>query len=653
VLRLRLLRLILPLLLVLLGLLLWANWNPRPASHREPPTTEAPDNTQAENLSVVQFGEETDSELQIRQVDSLVHGENNSLHVEGVQDLTIHREGRGPLLISAAVGDRTGDVGEQVWQFREQVVFREVDNDLRLVLPVLTIDEGEGIARSEGDIRFDAPSLSGRTESLTYGLIGQPTEMAPVELRDLEGGTLTALEGRLRDGVRDVELLGEVRASRPGQWMESDGMRLLRDADGRLRLVKAEGAVRGAWAPDAGTASEIAGDRLELRWGPLAAVDFVGLQGGALISRADERLTAMKIEAVRDYDGIPSWKVMAAGDVFVDGRFSGTRGRLRTERLMATLDHDFLVQSAEGEGDVRFEGDNLRAEGERGLFAVKAGAATSVELFGTERRKAYLAQGRTRVAARTIRTDADGEQLEAEGLVEATLLPAAEGEQGEQRGAQLFLAGQAIHFVSEQFSSVDTGAVLTFNGAARGWQGERNLAADEVIVDQRKNTLVADGNVSTRFPRQRETGAAAAGAAEYIQIGGAHLDYDDAGGLAVYTGSVRVRLVEGWLDAERVEVELAADSREVREIRASSSVRIEFERTSADAMALPIAGTADRLVYRPDEATVKLFGDTQPAAVRRIGEGGGTTTGRELHYRVDTGALSVESGEQGSGRIRS
>jgi hypothetical protein len=51
--------------------------------------------------------------------------------------------------------------------------------------------------------------------------------------------------------------------------------------------------------------------------------------------------------------------------------------------------------------------------------------------------------------------------------------------------------------------------------------------------------------------------------------------------------------------------------------------------------------------------TIRLLGDRVPASVRRIGQGGGTTTGRVLRYRLDTGTLDVESGEQGPGRIRS
>ena len=48
-----------------------------------------------------------------------------------------------------------------------------------------------------------------------------------------------------------------------------------------------------------------------------------------------------------------------------------------------------------------------------------------------------------------------------------------------------------------------------------------------------------------------------------------------------------------------------------------------------------------------------LYGLESPAVVRRQGEGGGTTRGRELHYRLDTEALEVISGSQDAGTIRS
>jgi hypothetical protein len=65
-----------------------------------------------------------------------------------------------------------------------------------------------------------------------------------------------------------------------------------------------------------------------------------------------------------------------------------------------------------------------------------------------------------------------------------------------------------------------------------------------------------------------------------------------------------------------------------------------------------ISGTADRMSYDPHEATVLLFGDSKPAAVRRIGGGGGTTTGRVLRYHLDLGTLEVDAGELGPARIR-
>jgi lipopolysaccharide transport protein LptA len=299
---------------------------------------------------------------------------------------------------------------------------------------------------------------------------------------------------------------------------------------------------------------------------------------------------------------------------------------------------------------VRFEGRDTRAEAERGTFVAAPGRAGEVELFGDELRKARLAQGRTRVAAREIRTDVRGAELVAEGHVEATLLPQS-GAAREPSRTRLFAEGRAIHFVSERLDSSRAGEHLVFSGSVRGWQGERNLAAATVVVDQEGATLQAREAVSTRIPREREGPAAAEG--DYLQITADRLDYDDRDGRAVYEGSVRVRLAEGWLEAQRVEVELGQDTRRIRELRARQDVRIEFHRTGEGDLARPITGTADRLVYRPAEASVRLYGEQSPAAVRRIGEGGGTTTGRELHYRVDTGTLDVESGEQGPGRIRS
>jgi lipopolysaccharide transport protein LptA len=642
---LRLLRLLLPLLLVVLAYLLWSSWQPPAALRRasgSPPTASAP---RAENLSFQEFGEGSESPVGGR-ARLVVPRADGSLHLEGIRDLAIQREERGPLLVSADEGLQRGSAGERHWEFSGAVVFEEPEQDLRLELPGLTVDEGTSQARASGEIRFRAGGLRGRAASLLYGLAGQPADLTAPVIEDLVGGRLTAERARLLDGIRDVELEGSVHATRPAGELTAGRVRILRGPDDRPQQMVAEAQVAGRWHEGTG---RLRGDRLEARWNAAGEIAFLGLSGQALLARDHATIAAAAIEAVREGDVAGGWTVVARGGVYVEGGPDGPGGLLRTDYLRATLDAGRVLRAAEADGGVSYEGTDLRAEAERGSY-VAAPEGGQVELWSGDLRKARLAQGRTRVAGRRLSTDVRGTRLEALGAVEATLLPETAAVASAQR-TQLFVSGQAVHFVADELLSEGSGERLTFTGAVRGWQGERNLAASTVVVDQRTRTIEAREGVSTRIPRDTTDGAAAE--ADYVQIGSDRLDYDDAAGLAVYRGEVRVRLAEGWLEAERVEVDLGTAERRIREIQADGAVRLEFQRTSDGALARALNGTADRLVYRPAEATLRLFGERAPAVVRRAGEGGGTTTGRALNYDLETGKLDVESGEQGAGRIKS
>jgi lipopolysaccharide transport protein LptA len=631
--RLRFLRVLLPLLLVVLGIVLWGSWKPHRVPHRLPSDVVESDAPRVEGLSFIDYGERIEGHAAVFEPH-----EDGSLHLEGIRDLELQREGRGPLLVSALRGDRRGGEGETYWTFEEEVVFREPDEGLQLSLSSLSIDDAAGEARSEGDIRFHAPNVDGTASSVLYGLNGQPGELTDPDFEDRQGGRMTAKLARLLDGIRDVELVGDVNVVQSDKELAAEKMRLIRGPADRLRKALASGEVRGSLSrlgePDARLSSQ----EMDLRWDGEGNVEYLALNGEALLTRGDESLAARQIEAARDSAAVNPWRIDASEGVYVQGRFGGAPGLLRADHLQAWLDDSLGLREAEASGRVSFDGGDTRAEAERGTFHESAGRVGEIELYGTELRKARLAQTRTRVAALRIRE-----------LVEATLMPEREGKEIPAR-TRLFVNEQAIHFVSEKLDSLDTGRHLTFTGSVRGWQGERNLAAGRVVVDDRKHTLTATDAVSTRIPR--ESVGQAAAESHYVQIAADRLEYDDAQGQAIYVGHVRVRLVEGWLEAQRVEVLLSLESREIHEIRASDAVRIEFHRTDEGEMARPVSGTADRLVYTPAEATIRLFGEQTPAAVRRIGDGGGTTTGRVLRYQVDSGTLDVDSGDRGPGTIQ-
>ena len=538
-LRLRFFRVLLPLLLLFLGIMVWRSWKAPPDAHSAPTRETENGAPVVQGLSIKEFGPGSTSTFDGRAEVAEPH-DDGSLHLEGIRDLELQREDRGPLLVSAVRADRTGERGRWHWSFEEQVVFREPDTGFEVTLASLQIDDATGEARSSGSIRFEAPNLKGRADSLVYGLEGQSGEMLNPEFEDREGGRLSARRAVLLDGVRDVELVDEVHVEHAEGRLDSDALRLIRGPEDRLRQALATGDVSGSRAGRGGEPdSSLGAEKLDIRWDELGEVDFLSLSGNSWLTRGDHRLAAAEIEAARDDEAGRAWKIDARESVLIQGHFGEGPGLLRAERVLATLDADFVLRQAEAQGGVTFDGQDTRAEAERGTFLAVADELGQIALFGDDLRKARLATGRTRIAARSILTDVRGEKLIADGLVEATILPQRDGAATATAGRRLFVAEHAIHFVSERLVSLDTGKRLSFEGAVRGWQGERNLAAQRVVVDEAAQTVEAVESVSTRFPREPDGGAAAE--ADFVQISSRQLNYSDAAGLAVYTGEVRVR----------------------------------------------------------------------------------------------------------------
>jgi lipopolysaccharide transport protein LptA len=647
VVRLRFLRLLIPGLLILLGFAVYLSWVPRSSVHSRGQGESDEETPRAAGLTF----DEWDGERRTAagDVEHFEQRPDGRLHLEGIRNLEIHRPDRGPLVVSAQRADRDDANGRRVWRFEDEVVASESDRQLELRLPNLEVDELAGEARSSGDVRFSTTGLRGQARGLVYGLRGQPGSLDRPELFDERGGSLRAATAQLLDGLRDIELSGDVHVVQGEERLDAGRVRIWRSADSQLERIVASDGVWGSWPVGSGAPANLRGDSLDARWDTEERLALLRLSGGAVLRRGVESIAADRIEARRPAADPQGWSVEAEAKVFVQGLFDGAPGLLRADRLEARLDPALGLRTAEAHGAVTFEGTLTRAEAGWASFTARPAAPAEIRLHAADARTARLSHGRTRIAAQRIVTDARGKRLVAEERVEASLLPGPSAEPG-GRSLRLFVAGEAVHFVSSRLQSDDGGNRLEFSGSVRGWQGERNLAADRLIVDSTTSSLEATGNVATRIPREPD--ALAVSEDDYVQIGARELRYDDRAGLARYTGEVRVQLAEGWLEAARVEVELGSGSRRIREVRAAGDVRLEFERNAEGELAEPLSGNADRVVYDPARAAVRLFGDRAPASVRRIGSGGGTTSGRVLAYHLDTGTLDVDAGAQAPARIR-
>ncbi len=641
--RLRFFRVLLPALLLMLVVFFVREFRPRPTAHSQAPVAgreREPD----EEMRGVDF---VRGDALIRgRLEKSVHLGGGKFELEGIDSLEIARSGRGPLIVSAAAGESEGAPGKQVWRFDERVVARDPDAGLELILPSLEYDEASKSASSTGEIRFKAPNLDGRAEGLIYSLGDEPAVLNGVELNDAAGGWLQADRARLLDGVRDIELVGNVHLLRRGERLDAGSVRLIRDSDDQLREATLADGVIGSWSVGTGAPTRILARTADVRWNDAGEISGLVLSGEALLQRGSESLSAPRIEATRREDGI--WEIEAFEDVSAKGTLALEPASLDCGKLSVVLGSSYELRSADAREGVRFESGNTRSESEQATFESEPGAGEIV-LQGTEMRKARLAREEMRVAGVRIVTDPLGRRLVADQRVEATLLPHKDDGRPGMTG-RLFVAGDALHFVSSKLVSRSGGRQLEFSGGVRGWQGERNLAAETITVDQSTGRLEAHESVSTRIPR--DSSKPAASADEYLQISAGELVYDDGNGLATYSESVRVVLAEGWLEANRLELDLPKDSGKVDQVRGYDDVKLELRDDEQDEALRAVSGSADRVVYRPVEQIVRLFGDQAPASVRRLGEGGETTLGRVLSYRLDEGTLEVESGDQGPARIR-
>lgn len=641
--RLRVLRVLLPATILLFVALVVIALNLPEPVHRES-GQQGEVSRRAEKIRYIHFeGDEAQLDVVAEVVEELGEGR---FHLEDVSRFVLFRPDREPLEVSAEVGDYEGAAGERVFRFQGEVEIRDPETELVLTLPGLVVDEAGGEARSTGAVTISGDRLGGNGASLVYGLQGQPTELAEPVLARPDGAVLTARRAVLLDDLDDVEFRTDVEVDRGEEQFRADRLRLIRNPEGRLRRFEASGGPANARLRLGESMAGLRATEITGQWDESGSPEDFRLEGDAALHRGAESLSAVSIHGRRG--GSSPWEVQAVGTVFVRGVFAREPAWLRAERLDAMFDEAFELENVRAGGQVRFEGPDTRAEADLATYRPGENGG-EIRLQAVERPKARLARAQIRVAAERIVTDPRGGNLVAENDVEATLLPGG-GTADATPVPGMFRVEEAVHFVSDRLEGGDDGSQLLFRGGVRGWQGERNLSAETVRMNQQEKTLSAIDEVTTRIPR--ESGQPVLTEDQYVQISADRLDYAEGDLQATYTGEVRVRLAEGWIEAERMEVDLKEVGGGIREVRCFGKVRIEFRDPSAGEAPRMMSGSADRVVYLPLEQTVRLFGDDAPAAVRNLGERGGTTTGRVLRYRLDLGTLEVDAGGQGTGKIK-
>lgn len=635
--RLRVLRTLLPLFLVLFVVAVVLTLRSRPAGGKLPAEVVQQTGARASGFS---FSDLLQGRRRLMVKARLGSMDNQgAFQVDEVQRVEVDRENQSPLVLTASHGTGSGAQGKRVMRLEGGVTVHDDDTGMDLAIPTVEMDQVEGVVRSLGEVKVTGPVWSGTASAVIYDLNGKPALLYGLAVDGQQGARMVAQKATVETLTKIITLEGQVDARQGGATLQAPVVVLKRGANGKLESADASSNVTGTMTSSTQGAGSFRAQQAHATWGPDGTVNAISLSGAAQIEHTKGQVAADRIDARADTaDG--GFIVDAAGNASLSGPTQKGMGQLTCTTLHGRLDAKGGIRDGVATGDVAFAGDGTSGEASDASFS-SLEASGMVTLHSSPERRARLANARTRIAADTITSDLKGTKMVAQGRVDATLLPAQDDKGGQQATTPMFASGEAVHFVSAGFESMNGGTQLRFHGDVRGWQGDRTLAADDVEMIQEGQVLNANGHVASRMPR---VAGHAASEADFIQVVSDKLAYKGSAHVAEYTGSVRVRQSEGWLEAPRLVANLNEDGKGLKDAQASGGVKFEYRSAGEKGVPTTATGDGDRAIYETAGRLMRLFGDKKPATVRNTGPSGGTTVGRVLRYHLDSGALEVESG---------
>lgn len=494
-------------------------------------------------------------------------------------------------------------------QGREGVLDTETDSgritgEARAVTPsgieveaAALVYAGEGANLvSEGEARFRKDRVRGRADRLELDpgshrlrllggvqVTGEPEDDAPAWTLSSDRALYHTATGTVETGPFVLDgAHGRLRGDRLELEMDPDGGRLRAGTSvGNASLVEREGEGR------------MEGSRIRFHPGPagattaarVVATGDATLEPGAMGETRVREIRAERID-VRRREGSPGAvrDLDAAGAVQVrlgsrEGAAPGEEGLLQSARLQARMAPGGQVTGGTASGDVRYRGAEGRASGERAVFE-----GERLRLTGSTGRPPWLISPERRVAARTLLVEQATGLFLAEGDVRTTSLRDPSG---------LFDAEEGpIYGAADRLRGSRPQDEVVYEGAARLWQGDNLLQADEVRIRPDAGLLRARGRVLSRT--RSATGPE--GGLQMLSGRSQALDYDDSTGVATYSGEASLDLEPDRVEADRIVVTLGA-ARRVQRVVADGGVRLRFQEHR---------GEGDHLDYRPEEGTAVL-----------------------------------------------
>ncbi|HWZ86765.1 MAG TPA: LptA/OstA family protein [Thermoanaerobaculia bacterium] len=347
---------------------------------------------------------------------------------------------------------------------------------------------------ARGSIDLTAPSARYDLREKALHLAG-PIEGAGDGADSAGLSKVAARSGIYRREQGFLELETFNGSSRAGDQYAADHVTVKSGASGgRTEWMRGTGNVRGILAPGhavAGASSgapiqrQYAGDESFLTFdtdGKPRTLAFTGAP--AILSEPARRLTAPKIDLVFQDGRVAS--AVASGGVRVDGQDSRAESDRGTVGFSPAGDAENLAL----EGSVRVESDGKKGDAAR---AVELDAKGLWLLTGDATRSARVESGTSKLSADRIELDRPHNQVRGQGHARAVLGPDAQ----KKSGTVTFIGDpkRPSYAKADRIVLDDTAQTAVLSGTASVWQEDSSLFADDITLSDAEKTVVAVQNV--------------------------------------------------------------------------------------------------------------------------------------------------------------
>ena len=310
----------------------------------------------------------------------------------------------------------------------------------------------------------------------------------------------------------------------------------------------------------------------------------------------------------------------------------GQAGRVvRARSLEAGLDPAAgTLQDAHFIGSVDFTDSPMRATSSDARYMVTAG---TLALAGKDQTPHVESDALT-IDATTIDVTLNPRKMVAKGNVRSTLLPPKKAATAAAQTKRPALLGDKdpVNIISEALTYDETTRRADYTGKTILLQGDTNIKADTLSLDETKGDLTATGKVITNLVIANKQ--AEAGAKRKPTIArGETFTYSDDTRKATYTTAAQLNGDQGNLTAGKLELQLAKAENSLDRIEATGAVTAIVDKRT-------VSGT--RLTYSPEDEKYIVVG----APVKMIDAECQETSGKTLTFWRASDRVQVDGNNE-------